>query len=127
MNKILGPEARLLKSCRQILDLCTNAGLLAYRRVHVPPVIRGGGKKKPVFSKNVDMAGFPDLIIFLPNTELLLVELKSEVGVQSDDQKAFQKDVHPFGHFVYIVRQVPAFERLLQMRGIDLPYTPAAL
>lgn len=114
-------EAVILRHCTQVLALCRNARLLAFRRINVSPVIRGGGKQKLRFSKN-EMSGFSDLIVFLPGGVTLFIELKTQEGTQSDDQIEFESDICPFGHRYHVVRSAPELEVILIANGIVLPY-----
>jgi hypothetical protein len=64
------------------------------------------------------MTGYPDLIIFLPKGRVLLVELKSEKGKLSDDQKRVFPELEAKGHLIFIVRSFEAFKELIGERGI---------
>lgn len=50
--------------------------------------------------------GQPDLIVLMPNGQILLVELKTQKGVQSAAQKDFQRQAEFMGHTYVIWRSL---------------------
>jgi hypothetical protein len=62
------------------------------------------------------MTGYPDLIIFMPRARVLLVELKSEKGVLSTDQKRVFTELGAKGHIVFTIRSFEAFKELVDER-----------
>lgn len=63
------------------------------------------------------MTGYQDLIIFLPKARVLLVELKSEKGKLSDDQKRVFAELGKKAHLVFTVRSFDEFKELLDLRN----------
>jgi len=58
------------------------------------------------------LRGASDLIILLPN-KILFIEVKTEKGVQSDNQKDFQKRVELLGFKYYLVRSLTEFKEII--------------
>lgn len=50
--------------------------------------------------------GLPDLLIYLPNSKVLNLELKTDKGKQSADQIAMQANLTKLGHNYYVIRTV---------------------
>lgn len=48
--------------------------------------------------------GLPDLTLYLPESKILNVELKTEIGKQSPDQKLIESKLKSLGHNYYLVR-----------------------
>jgi hypothetical protein len=59
------------------------------------------------------MSGVSDLILLLPN-KAVFVEVKTDVGRQSDKQKEFQKIVTALGFEYWLVRSLEDFINKLQ-------------
>ena len=57
-------------------------------------------------------AGFPDIAIFY-NGKTLLIELKSETGKLSKEQKSLFPEFAKQGHTVYVVRSLEAFQQIV--------------
>jgi hypothetical protein len=58
------------------------------------------------------LAGVSDLIVLLPNYPLF-IEVKTPKGIQSENQKKFQKDVENLGFEYFIVRTLDEFKELI--------------
>ena len=58
--------------------------------------------------------GQPDIILILPQGKVLLVEVKTPNGRQSDAQKAYQKAVENMGHRYEIWRSVADAEKFFK-------------
>lgn len=56
----------------------------------------------------------PDLVVLLPQGKVLLVEVKTIYGRQSDAQKAYQKAVENMGHRYEIWRSVDDAEKFFK-------------
>lgn len=108
-------EDKLQISCRYWFDLqypqyrlllhhSPNEGLLVNRKAD-------GAKRKAMGVR----AGFPDFILLLPNEEYayLAIELKTEKGVQSKEQKTYQATVERFGGHYVIVRSIEQFKEVV--------------
>lgn len=59
--------------------------------------------------------GVADFILILKN-EVLFIELKTETGQQSADQKEFQYIVNSLGHQYYIIRSLEEFKELIKTK-----------
>lgn len=57
------------------------------------------------------LSGVSDLIIVRPN-EVLFIEVKTDIGVQSEKQIAFQNTVESLGFTYYLVRSLEDFKHL---------------
>jgi len=58
------------------------------------------------------LSGVSDLVIVL-NNKVLFVEVKNEIGRQSDKQKRFEEDVQKLGHQYFLVRNLKEFKEIL--------------
>jgi hypothetical protein len=58
------------------------------------------------------LKGASDLIVVLPN-KILFVELKTEKGIQSDNQKDFQNRIELLGFEYYVIRSLEQFKQLI--------------
>jgi len=56
--------------------------------------------------------GISDLILILPG-QVVFIELKTESGIQSPDQKIFQKKVESRGHRYMIIRSLEEFQAFI--------------
>ena len=57
-------------------------------------------------------SGVSDLIVLLPN-RIIFLEVKTDKGRQSDNQKRFQKKVESLGFEYYVVRSVDEVENIV--------------
>ena len=57
-------------------------------------------------------SGVSDLIVLLPN-RIIFLEVKTDKGRQSDNQKRFQKKVESLGFEYYVVRSVDEVEKIV--------------
>jgi hypothetical protein len=78
--------------------------------------LAGGGKQAQIrMKKAVGMgllAGVSDLVVVLENA-VIFMEVKSESGRQSKNQRWFQSVVERLGHTYVVVRNVADVERVL--------------
>lgn len=58
------------------------------------------------------LQGVSDLVIVLPN-KVLFVELKTQKGVQSKNQKEFQSKLITLGYDYFLVRSLSEFQELI--------------
>jgi hypothetical protein len=58
------------------------------------------------------LPGVSDLIIIQPK-RIIFVEVKTEIGVQSDQQKAFEETVKYLGFEYYLVRSLEDLQRII--------------
>ncbi len=59
------------------------------------------------------LKGASDLIVILPN-KILFVEIKTEKGVQSENQKDFQNRIEILGYNYHIIRSLEQFQELIK-------------
>lgn len=59
------------------------------------------------------LKGAADTVVLLPGAISLYMECKTEIGVQSDDQKQFQRDIEALGFIYYIFRSKEQFFKIL--------------
>lgn len=59
------------------------------------------------------MKGVSDLVCVLPN-QILFIEMKSDKGRQSPDQKVFQKKIENLGFKYYICRSLEDFQSVIK-------------
>lgn len=79
-----------------------------WKRMALGPMMHGGGKAKLRMVAN-PMKGFPDLMGFLPLTsrgELFAIEIKSENGRLSPEQKQWREDLERHGAFYIEARSL---------------------
>jgi len=79
--------------------------------------VPNGGSRNIIEAKKLKatgtMAGVADLIILLPNRKTIFVELKTDVGKQSEVQKIFETKVVNLGFDYYIIRSLEQFKELI--------------
>jgi hypothetical protein len=86
----------------------------------VPNEIAGGGRGKTAMirtarAKSMGLrSGVSDLIIVLPS-KILFMEVKTNTGRQSENQKYFQKKVTELGFEYFIVKSVEDVKKILDM------------
>jgi hypothetical protein len=120
MQHVRQLESVVLAQCKALLNALRAQGKLTYRRIHSVAIPRGDFSKGfGRFSKNKDMEGISDLVIFLPAGTTLWVELKSSVGKLSEPQKRFQDELMCRGHHYFIARSVQSLETALQTFGVE--------
>ena len=68
--------------------------------------------KNKTFKATGTMAGVSDLIVVTPS-KTIFVELKTEIGVQSEKQKEFQKAIENLNHEYYLIRSLEQFKNIL--------------
>jgi len=68
--------------------------------------------KNKVFKATGTMAGVSDLIVVTPE-KTIFVELKTEIGVQSEVQKKFQKSIENLNHEYHLVRSLQQFKEVI--------------
>jgi len=88
-----GPEKRLQAKC---LQYCQDQGYKAWHD----------------WSRKKNKAGFPDLMIFMPEGRVRLVELKSAGRKLRKEQQEVSRHLLFLGHRVYVVR---SFKRFLEV------------
>jgi tRNA(Phe) wybutosine-synthesizing methylase Tyw3 len=85
--------------------------------------VPNGGSRNVIEAKKLKstglMAGVSDLIVVL-ESKVLFIELKTDVGIQSDTQKKFEILVTNLNHEYHIIRSLEQFKELIhetQTRG----------
>jgi len=58
-------------------------------------------------------AGRPDLTYYTPSGKAVFIEMKTPTGVQSPEQKKYQKKVESFGYSYQIIRTFVEFKSLI--------------
>lgn len=78
--------------------------------------VPNGGSRNPIEAKKLKatgtMAGVSDLIVLLPQ-KTLFIELKTETGVQSAEQKNFELKVANLGFEYKIIRNEKEFQQYI--------------
>lgn len=59
------------------------------------------------------LAGASDLIVILPNSKLLFIEVKIDKGLQSEKQIDFENRVKKLGYDYFIVRSLDEFKNIV--------------
>ena len=81
-------------------------------RNNIIAAIPNGGKRDAREAKTLKntglLKGFSDLIIIEPD-RLVFVEVKTNTGYQSDDQKKFADKIHSLGYEYWVVRSLEDF------------------
>ena len=62
--------------------------------------------------------GISDLILILPNTKILFIEIKTPNGKQSKDQINFESLCKQMGHIYIIIRSLEEFTKLPYISSI---------
>ena len=77
-----------------------------------------GGTRNIVEAKKLKatgtMAGVADLTILLPNAKTIFVELKTDIGKQSEVQKIFETKVKNLNFEYYLIRSLSDFKELIK-------------
>lgn len=111
-------EKHILQQCKYLLRVLERQGALAFKRIHVMPVMVKKTGARIITRPNEDMAGMPDLMVFLKGGETLHIELKTDNGKQSEKQKSWQEKLTELGHRYYIVKCTDDLIAILKQHGI---------
>lgn len=108
------PEARIQASCVEFLwnNYPETRGLY----IHIPNEGNRSSKLDGAMRKALGLvAGAPDTFLFMPRNGYagLAVEFKTEVGVQSEEQKAFQARLEKQGYCYRLCRSLEQFKQIL--------------
>lgn len=109
-------EADLLREIKRILDVFKNQGFLAYRRIHVMPVMVNRFATRP----NNEMSGMEDLQVALLGGKTLYWELKSPTGKQSESQIKREAELKALGHNYTVIRSTEQALSELRAQGLSL-------
>lgn len=94
-----GPESRLHAKC---VKYCDERG---WPYLSFQQSVKAKGFLRP---------GWPDLTIFKPGNEIVLIELKSAKGVLRKEQKELKLQLHYLGHHVHVVKSYKKFLEIVQ-------------
>lgn len=115
-------EGDIMKQAKALLRFLKAHRLVNFRRIHVGPIMRGS-PGRPVFQRNVDMAGFTDLLVGVVATgKCIFIEAKTESGRLSPVQQEFHSDWRRLGFTVEVFRSIVELENILEANGVKLPY-----
>lgn len=59
------------------------------------------------------LAGVSDLIVILPNSKILFIELKNEKGIQHEKQKDFENRINKLNLPYYLIRSLEQFKTII--------------
>lgn len=62
------------------------------------------------------LAGASDLVVILPNGELIFVEVKTETGKQSDKQIDFEQRVKTLGYEYKLIKSLEEFKQWITLK-----------
>jgi len=105
-------ESKLLRQCMSILWRKEKQNLLSYYRcnniiAHIEGKIKKIGRK-----------GFPDLSIFLKNNKTIFIELKSNKGILTKEQKKIKLKLKKLGYEYYIINSSNQLLQILEYHTI---------
>jgi hypothetical protein len=114
-EKLMTPEDVIQQKC--VIWFRNNYGLKTHNPRYLLFSVPNSGKdgKEQSYKKATGMmAGVADLILLMPNGKCIFVEMKTEKGTQSPNQKIFESAVNDLG-FTYIVcRSFEQFQEEIQ-------------
>jgi hypothetical protein len=91
-------EAEIQREVREDLEAFESAGLITFARIGLGGVLRRTSTGRRVITKNDDMRGMPDFLVWFPKGRILHLEIKTPTGSLSKDQIDFQARVENLGH-----------------------------
>lgn len=81
----------------------------------IPNELGGSNKIRTMQMKAMGLtSGVSDTIVILPSGKLIFVEFKNSKGVQSANQKEFQKRVESLGYTYLIIRSLEQFKEIIK-------------
>ena len=113
-SKMPQSENDVIRECKAKLELLRCHRLLEFRSIHVTY-----GKNPSDRIKSTQMAGMPDMQIYLSQGVTLNIEYKSTTGKQREVQREWQEHLERLGHAYYIIRSIDDMKRILLRHGID--------
>lgn len=79
--------------------------------------IPNGGSRHILEAKTLKLtgvlSGVSDLIVIMPNSKILFIELKTEKGIQSESQKDFEARITNLHHEYHVIRSLEEFKKLI--------------
>lgn len=97
---------------RSILDYLTWKGYLCWRSQSIPVPIRRGKAIVGLRRADPHTVGFPDISI-IRNGSYIGIEVKTEKGKQSEEQKGWQEKITKAGGLYILARSVDDVMRVL--------------
>lgn len=113
-------EKTIQSAIQEFLELQEELGLLVYQKNNTGAVRIDRPNKKSSFLK-FGKKGSPDFLVwqrcddFFDGDYLktLFIEVKTDVGVQSDEQRKFQQKVEKLGGNYYVVRSLDDVKKII--------------
>lgn len=101
---------------RAILDYLCYRGIMCWRENNMASPLHGAGNKIVGFKHgDPHRKGIPDILGILPKTGRLIgIEVKSDIGKQSADQKLFQERMEKQGAIYILARSIDDVEAILR-------------
>lgn len=109
-------ERDVLRDCKSLLDVFKFHQILDYWRITTGGILQHGKFLVP----NKEMAGFSDLIILIAAGPVIFLELKSDKGNQSVNQKAFQARINLVRHKYYLCSSMKILCDILKENGVNV-------
>lgn len=106
-----------LLKCRKKTEHNIQKSIVRYFRKEYPNYIIFSTNNEACYNNSYFLEsgvlqGVSDLVIVLPN-KVLFVELKTEKGVQSKNQKEFQSKLISLGYEYFLIRSLAEFQELI--------------
>ena len=108
------PEAKIQASC--VAYLWNNYPETRGLFIHIPNEGNRASAKDGALRRSLGLvAGAPDTFLFMPRGRYsgLAIEFKTETGVQSAEQKAFQMRLEKHGYAYYLCRSLEQFKEII--------------
>ena len=105
-------ESLIQSAIEQYLKYQENLGKLIYIKNNsgAMPVMHGDKRSYFRFGK----PGSPDFLIFLPQGQVIHMEVKNEKGKLNDNQINYKASIEKLGHSYCVVRSVEGAENILK-------------
>lgn len=116
-NHATPTEADTLRQVKHLLQIHVNKGTLIFRRLNVGAKLRNVGGRV-IFTKNPEMAGLPDLLVWVKNGPMMCWEIKAPKGVQSEAQEQLERELQSMGHDYFVIRSLEDAIVILKGCGI---------
>jgi len=110
-------ESDVLRQVKSLLEIHANKGKVVFRRLNVGAKLRNI-RGKIVFTKNRDMEGLPDLLVWVKNGPMMCWEIKSPSGSQSESQEAFEAELQSIGHDYFVIKSLE--DAMVILKGCGL-------
>lgn len=107
----------MLRQVKYLLTIHQTKGHLVWRRLNTGAKLRNVGGRI-IFTKNKEMVGLPDILVWVHGGPMMCWELKSPTGEQSKEQEAFEAEVQSMGHEYHVVKCLEDAILILQWAGL---------